>query len=45
MNSKQPAPMNTKISVRLNDKQLKAVQKAAKAHNMNLAEYVRACIL
>lgn len=45
MNTKQPTPMNTKISVRLNDKQLKTVQKAAKAHKMNLAEYVRACIL
>jgi predicted DNA binding CopG/RHH family protein len=45
MITKQPLPMNTKISVRLNDKQLKTVQKAAKAHKMNLAEYVRACIL
>lgn len=45
MITKQTMPMDTKISVRLNEKQLKVVQKAAKAHKMNLAEYVRACIL
>jgi hypothetical protein len=45
MTTKQTMPMDTKISVRLNEKQLKVVQKAAKAHKMNLAEYVRACIL
>jgi uncharacterized protein (DUF1778 family) len=34
-----------KISARLTEKQLKAVQKAAKQNKMNVAEYVRACIL
>ena len=37
--------MHAKVSVRLNDKQLKTVQKAAKQHKMNVAEYIRACIL
>lgn len=41
----QPAPMRTKVTVRLNEKQLKTVQKAAKQNKMNVAEYVRACIL
>ena len=45
MKTTQHQPYTSKISVRLNDKQLKTVQKAAKANKMNLAEYVRACIL
>jgi predicted HicB family RNase H-like nuclease len=34
-----------KVSARLTDKQLKAVQKAAKTNKMSIAEYIRACIL
>jgi hypothetical protein len=41
----QPTPMHNKISVRLNDKQLKSLQKNAKQHKMNIAEYIRACVL
>jgi predicted DNA binding CopG/RHH family protein len=37
--------MQHKTTVRFTDKQLKIVKKAAKAHNMNVAEYIRACIL
>lgn len=45
MKATKQLPYSTKITVRVNDKQLKAVQKAAKASKMNVAEYVRACIL
>lgn len=45
MKTQQQLPYTTKISVRLNEKQMKTVQKAAKSNKMNLAEYVRACIL
>lgn len=41
----QLAPMHNKITVRVNDKQYQAVVKAAKKHKMNVAEYIRACIL
>ena len=41
----QPAPMHVKISERVNDKQYQTVLKAAKKHKMNVAEYIRACIL
>jgi predicted DNA binding CopG/RHH family protein len=41
----QPTAMHTKITVRMTDKQLKSLQKTAKQHNMNVAEYVRACVL
>lgn len=34
-----------KASVRLTDKQMKIVKKNAKANKMNVAEYIRACIL
>jgi predicted DNA binding CopG/RHH family protein len=34
-----------KASVRLTEKQMKAVKKNAKASKMNIAEYIRACIL
>ena len=36
---KAPAPMNTKISVRLTEKQLKALRKQAKHNKMAVAEY------
>ena len=42
---KQPTPMHNKISVRLNDKQLKSLQKTAKLYKMSMAEYIRDCIL
>lgn len=38
-------PYAHKVSARLTDKQLKAVQKAAKSNKMSIAEYIRACIL
>ena len=38
-------PYSHKATVRLTDKQLKSVKKAAKANKMNVAEYIRACIL
>ena len=41
----QPAPMHVKISVRVYDKQYQTVLKAAMKHKMNVAEYIRACIL
>ena len=34
-----------KASVRLTEKQMKAVKKNAKASKMSMAEYIRACIL
>lgn len=40
-----PPAMHNKITVRLNDKQLKSLQKNAKQHKMNMAEYIRACVL
>jgi hypothetical protein len=38
-------PYSHKVSARLTDKQLKAVQRAAKTNKMTVAEYIRACIL
>ncbi len=38
-------PYSHKVSGRLTDKQLKAVQRAAKTNKMTVAEYIRACIL
>ena len=40
-----PTPLVHKVSARLTEKQFKAVQKAAKANKMNVAEYIRACVL
>jgi len=37
--------MTKKISVRLTEKQYKAVVKNAKANKMTMAEYSRACML
>lgn len=37
--------MTKKISVRLTEKQYKAVAKNAKANKMTMAEYSRACML
>jgi len=34
-----------KDSARLTEQQFKAVQKAARAKKMNVAEYIRACVL
>jgi len=44
MNTKQEA-YTTKISVRLTEKQYKAIAKSAKANKMSMAEYSRACML
>ncbi len=37
--------MTKKVSVRLTEKQYKAVVKNAKANKMSIAEYLRACML
>jgi predicted DNA binding CopG/RHH family protein len=41
----QPTAMHSKVTVRLTERQLKTLQKTAKQHKMNVAEYVRACII
>jgi len=38
-------PYTKKISARLTDKQYKMLTKNAKANKMNIAEYIRACVL
>lgn len=38
-------PFTKKISARLTEKQYKVIAKNAKANKMNIAEYVRACVL
>lgn len=40
-----PELMTKKVSVRLTEKQYKAVMKNAKANKMTIAEYSRACML
>jgi len=40
-----PELMTKKVSVRLTEKQYKAVMKNAKASKMSIAEYSRACML
>ena len=40
-----PKLMTKKVSVRLTEKQYKAVMKNAKASKMTVAEYSRACML
>lgn len=40
-----PTAMHNKITVRFNDKQLKSLQKNAKQNKMNMAEYIRLCVL
>jgi hypothetical protein len=35
----------SKASVRLTEKQMKVLKKNAKTNKMNVAEYIRACIL
>jgi uncharacterized protein (DUF1778 family) len=37
--------LSKKVSARLTEKQYKAIVKNAKASKMNIADYVRACIL
>ena len=42
---KEPERFTKKISVRLTDKQYKAIVRNAKASKMTMAEYSRACML
>jgi uncharacterized protein (DUF1778 family) len=42
---KEPETFTKKISVRLTDKQYKAIVRNAKASKMTMAEYSRACML
>jgi predicted HicB family RNase H-like nuclease len=42
---KAEQPYTKKIGARLTEKQYKTLAKNAKASKMNLAEYIRACVL
>jgi uncharacterized protein (DUF1778 family) len=42
---KQTETLSKKVSARLTEKQYKSIIKNAKASKMNVADYIRACIL
>jgi hypothetical protein len=42
---KQTETLSKKVSARLTEKQYKMIAKNAKASKMNIADYIRACIL